>query len=133
VANPDLIVNVTGFQWGWQFEYPELGITITGSSEAEVVPTLVLPRGQSVRLVLLTTDVVHSFWVPRFLAKRDMIPEVDNAIDVTPNTLGRFDGRCAEYCALDHWRMAFTLEVVEPDELDAAIEAAADAANGARP
>ncbi len=133
VANPDLIVNVTGFQWGWQFEYPELGITITGSSEADEVPTLVLPRGQSVRLVLLTSDVVHSFWVPRFLAKRDMIPEVDNAIDVTPITLGRFDGRCAEYCALDHWRMAFTLEVVEPDDLDAAIEAAAEAANGARP
>jgi cytochrome c oxidase subunit 2 len=133
VATPDLVVNVTGFQWGWQFEYPDLDVTITGSAEADEQPTLVLPQGRTTRLVLLTTDVIHSFWVPAFLQKRDMIPGVDNSIDVTPTELGHFDGRCAEYCALDHWRMAFTLEVVPADDLDDAVASAARAANGGAP
>jgi cytochrome c oxidase subunit 2 len=129
VAEPDLVVQVTGFQWGWSFEYPDQGVTITGSSEEDEKPTLVLPQGRTTRLVLLTSDVIHSFWVPAFLQKRDMIPGVDNSIDVTPTELGRFDGHCAEYCALDHWRMGFTLEVVPADQLDEAI-AVAQAATG---
>ena len=145
-ANPDQTVTVVGQQWAWTFNYnldydkdkkayePDGSgeVVYEGGTPADRA-TLWLVKDQSVTINLESPDVVHSFWVPRFLAKRDMIPEVDNAIDVTPTTLGRFDGRCAEYCALDHWRMAFTLEVVEPEDLDAAIEAAADAANGARP
>jgi cytochrome c oxidase subunit 2 len=87
----------------------------------------VLPAGQTTRLVLTTTDVIHSFWVPAFLQKRDLIPGVDNAVDVTPTELGTFDGKCAEFCALDHWRMTFTVQVVPPDQLDAAVEAAVEA------
>jgi cytochrome c oxidase subunit 2 len=135
VDRPDLVVNVTGFQWGWQFEYPDRRITITGAAEADEKPILVLPANQTTRLVMRTTDVVHSFWVPSFLNKRDMIPGVDNSMDVTPTQVGTFDGRCAEYCALDHWRMSFTLKVVPVDELDRAIaDAAATAATaGGRP
>ncbi|MEO7556468.1 MAG: cytochrome c oxidase subunit II [Acidimicrobiales bacterium] len=127
VERPDLTVNVTGFQWGWQFEYPDQHVTITGSGSAGEMPTLVLPAGQVARLVLRTADVNHSFWVPAFLNKRDMIAGVDNQIDVTPVDVGTFDGRCAEYCALDHWRMAFRLQVVPPDQLESAIAAAAAA------
>ena len=130
---PDLVVNVTAFQWGWQFEYPDRGITITGSAEADEKPTLVLPAGRTARLVMRTTDVVHSFWVPSFLNKRDMIAGVDNSMDVTPTQVGTFDGRCAEYCALDHWRMTFTLRVVPVDELDRAIADAAKATSGGPP
>jgi cytochrome c oxidase subunit 2 len=127
VAQPAMTVRVVGFQWGWQFEYEGRGVTITGSAEGPTPPTLVLPAGQTTRLKLETTDVIHSFWVPAFLEKRDMIPGVDNAIDVTPTEVGTYDGKCAEFCALDHWRMRFTLQVVPPDQLDAAIAAAAKA------
>jgi cytochrome c oxidase subunit 2 len=130
IERPDLVVNVTGFQWGWQFEYPDRGITITGSAAADEKPTLVLPAGQTTRLVMRTTDVVHSFWVPSFLNKRDMIAGVDNSMDVTPTQVGTFDGRCAEYCALDHWRMSFILRVVPAEELDRAIADAAVATAG---
>jgi cytochrome c oxidase subunit 2 len=120
VARPDLVVQVTGFQWGWQFAYPDRGVTITGTSES-TRPMLVLPVDRITRLVLRTTDVIHSFWVPAFLEKRDLIAGVDNAIDVTPRELGTFGGRCAEYCALDHWRMTFLVQIVAADQLDAAL------------
>jgi cytochrome c oxidase subunit II len=54
--------------------------------------------------------------VPDFLSKRDLIPGVDNVIDVTPTETGNYVGRCAEFCGLDHWRMNFSVRVVEPDE-----------------
>jgi cytochrome c oxidase subunit 2 len=120
VARPDLVVDVTGFQWGWQFTYPDQGVTITGTSES-TRPTLVLPVDRTTRLVLRTTDVNHSFWVPAFLEKRDLIAGIDNAIDVTPHELGTFDGKCAEYCALDHWRMTFLVQIVPPEQLEGAL------------
>jgi cytochrome c oxidase subunit 2 len=130
---PDLTVNVIGFQWGWQFEYPEQGVRITGSGSAGGQPILVLPEGEKVRLQLRTADVIHSFWVPEFLTKRDLIPGIDNSIDVTPNRLGTFDGHCAEYCLLDHWRMTFTLKVVPPEQFAAELATAAAATHGGPP
>jgi cytochrome c oxidase subunit 2 len=127
---PDLVINVTGFQWGWQFEYPQQGVTVTGSGSAGEQPTLVLPEGQTARLVLRTVDVIHSFWLPEFLIKRDLIPGIDNTIDITPNRLGTFDGHCAEYCLLDHWRMMFIVEIVPPDEFDAQLADAVAATRG---
>lgn len=69
---PDLGVEVTGFQWGWRFRYPAQGVTVVG--DANQPPTLVLPVGANVRLRLVAADVIHSFFVPAFLVKRDMIP-----------------------------------------------------------
>jgi cytochrome c oxidase subunit 2 len=129
VAEPDLIVNVTGFQWGWQFDYPTQNVTITGAGAINP-PQLVLPVGQTSRLVLRTEDVNHSFWVPPLLVKRDLIAGVDNAIDVTPTRVGTFDGKCAEYCSLDHWRMIFVLRVVPADQFDQALAEAQRAAAG---
>jgi cytochrome c oxidase subunit 2 len=114
---PAMTVNVTGFQWGWKFEYPLEKVTVLGIGEKEP-PELYLPVGRTVRLVLQTTDVNHSFWVPSFLEKRDLIQGVDNVIDVTPTQVGRYDGRCAEYCGLDHWRMDFIVTVVSPSDFD---------------
>lgn len=119
---PDLIVDVTGFQWGWTFEYRDRGVTVTGSGN-EHPPVLVLPEGRTARLRLHSTDVIHSFWVPSFLQKRDMIPGRTNTMDVTPTHLGRFDGKCAEYCSLDHGRMVFVLEVVRPADFAATLAA----------
>ncbi|HEX2184515.1 MAG TPA: cytochrome c oxidase subunit II [Chloroflexota bacterium] len=108
----DLAVEVTGFQWGWRFRYPAQGVTVVG--DANVIPTLVLPVGANVRLRLQATDVVHSFFVPAFLVKRDLIPGVDNSLEIRPTEQGRFPGVCAEFCGLDHWRMTFDVEVVDP-------------------
>jgi cytochrome c oxidase subunit 2 len=133
VDDPDLTINVTGFQWGWQFEYPAQGVTVTGSGSAGEEPTLVLPEGQTIRLELRTVDVIHSFWVPEFLTKRDLIPGIDNSVDITPNRVGTFDGKCAEYCLLDHWRMTFIVEIVPPDQFDAQLADAAAATSGEPP
>jgi len=117
VDDPDLVVDVTGFQWSWQFDYADDGITVTGGPEAP--PELVVPAGSTVRLNLRTDDVIHSIWVPEFLGKRDLIPRVDNEIDVEVTEEGVWTGRCAEFCGLDHWQMNFTVRAVSPDEFDA--------------
>ena len=114
-ATPAHVVRVTGFQWGWEFHYPAEGVTVTGSGNSPP-PELVLPVGVTTRLELVSHDVIHSFWVPHFLEKRDLVPGVDNAIDVTPTKTGVFAGHCAEYCGLDHWRMDFSARVVPEGE-----------------
>lgn len=115
--DPDVEVEVVGFQWSWEFRYTEDDVVVTG--EPGEPPELVLPVDQVSQLTLVSTDVAHSFWVPDFLSKRDLIPGIDNAIDVTPTRTGTFEGRCAEYCGLDHWRMYYTVRVVTQDEYDA--------------
>ncbi|HEX6419988.1 MAG TPA: cytochrome c oxidase subunit II [Acidimicrobiales bacterium] len=116
--DPDPVahVEVVGFQWSWQFVYPDEGVTITGGPGEP--PEMVLPVGEPSELTLVTQDVNHSFWVPDFLSKRDLIPGVDNAITVTPTETGSYIGRCAEFCGLDHWRMHFSVRVVPQDEYD---------------
>lgn len=116
-AEPDLRVEVTGFQWGWRFRYLTQNVTIVGTGNDP--PTLVLPRGETVRLTLRSPDVIHSFYVPDFLEKRDVIPGVENRLDVKPTRAGRYGGFCAEFCGLDHARMTFTVEVVEPPQFQA--------------
>lgn len=112
----DVSVEVIGFQWSWQFNYADEDISITGEPEAP--PELVLPVDQVVHLRLVSNDVNHSFWVPDFLSKRDLIPGVDNEIQVTPTRTGTYVGRCAEFCGLDHWRMNYTVRVVTADEYE---------------
>lgn len=79
-------------------------------------PTLVLPEGESVKFVLTSRDVIHSFWVVPFLMKQDVIPGHTNTFEVTPNRKGTFLGKCAELCGLDHARMLFNVKVVSPAE-----------------
>ena len=113
-ARPDVVVEAIGYQWQWQFRYPDEGVVVTGTTD-EPRPTMVLPVGANVRLNLRTTDVIHSFWVPRFLKKLDLVPGMENEMDVKVNDPGVFPGRCAEYCGLDHARMDFRVEAVSPD------------------
>ncbi len=103
-------VEVVGFQWSWQFTYRDEGFTVIGGHGEP--PEMVLPVGEAAQLALVSTDVNHSFWVPDFLSKRDLIPGVDNEIDVTPTEEGSYIGRCAEFCGLDHWAMYFDVRVV---------------------
>jgi cytochrome c oxidase subunit 2 len=119
--DPAVVVEVVGFQWQWRFTYPDDDITLVGSRE-DGPPELVLPVDETVRFDLVAEDVAHSFWVPDFFEKRDLIPGLRNELDITPTRTGTFVGRCAEFCGLDHWRMGFTVRVVEPAEFDAWVE-----------
>ena len=120
-ADAPVVVEVVGFQWQWHFSYPDEGIDIIGTPDAGL-PELVLPVGETIRFDLVAEDVVHSFWVPDFFEKRDLIPGLTNSVEITPTRTGTFPGRCAEFCGLDHWRMGFTVRVVEPDEFDAWVQ-----------
>ncbi len=115
--NPDVVVDVIGFQWSWQFEYPDEGVTV--ASDGVGAPRMVLPVGSTVRFRLRTSDVNHAFWVPRFLVKSDLIPRIDNQFEVTVAEAGEWVGRCAEFCGLDHYRMLFEVAAVpEPQYRD---------------
>lgn len=109
-TKPAVRVEVIGFQWSWRFRY--LGEGFTVDAKPGEPPELVLPLGAPTNLQLVSADVNHSFFVPRFLSKRDLIPGVHNVITVTPEKLGSYVGRCAEFCGLDHWRMYFSVKVV---------------------
>jgi cytochrome c oxidase subunit 2 len=119
-ANPDHKITVTGIQWSWQFEYTsDGGAQITGTPGKP--PTLVLPEGESVQFRLVSDDVIHSFWVPAFLFKLDVIPGQPNTFEITPTKQGTYAGKCAELCGQDHARMLFNVEVVSPSEYQARV------------
>jgi cytochrome c oxidase subunit 2 len=113
--NPPVTVNVVGYQWAWQFNYasgPAAGLQIHGRPGE--YPELVLPVGEKIRFELTSPDVIHAFWVPAFLFKRDVIPGRVNQFEVTIDKEGRFRGACTELCGVDHYRMLFTLRTVSP-------------------
>jgi cytochrome c oxidase subunit 2 len=118
-SHPDHEITVTGLQWSWQFTYASDGdknTTVTGTPGKP--PTLYLPQGESVKFTLHSNDVIHSFWVPAFLFKMDVIPGRTNHIQITPAKVGHYRGRCAELCGQDHARMLFNVKVVSPTEYD---------------
>lgn len=78
-------------------------------------PTLWLPKGEKVRFILSSNDVIHSFWVVPFLFKQDVIPGHTNVFEVIPSQEGTFMGKCAELCGVDHSRMLFNVKVVSPE------------------
>jgi cytochrome c oxidase subunit II len=122
-AHPAVTVNVTGFQWSWEFNYPQYNVTtdgqmwnpqLTDSENQSAMPLLEIPVGESVNFNLTSPDVIHAFWVPEFLFKRDVIPGHPNHFSITATTTGTFIGHCSELCGLYHSRMLFTLKIVTP-------------------
>ena len=113
---PDLQVNIVGFQWNWQFNYPDQGVQVTGSPSQPA--TMYLPVGQRIRFVETSPDVIHSWFVPDFMFKRDVIPGRKNAFEVTVRKTGTFIGRCAEFCGEKHDRMNFYVKVVSQSDFD---------------
>jgi cytochrome c oxidase subunit II len=117
-ADPDVRVHVEAFAWGWRFSYPDEGVTVVSDPSAPGVagPELVLPVGETTQIVLTSNDVIHAFWVPGFLFKRDAIPGVTQVFDLTPIAVGTYHGACAEFCGLNHAYMTFAVHVVPEDE-----------------
>jgi len=125
--NPDQVVNVIGFRWGWTFNYVTEGTFTTGTPGDR--PVLYLPVDQRVRFELTSPDVIHSFWIPAFLYKMDVIPGRVNEFEVTPNVIGTYPGRCAELCGVDHARMLFTVKVLSQADFDAQMAALREQGN----
>jgi cytochrome c oxidase subunit II len=112
-ANPPVRIAVEGYRWGWTFSYRG-GPVVGGTSDKP--PEMVLPVGQTVALDVASRDVVHSFWVPDMLFKRDAVPGRVTEFDLTPSKTGTFLGRCGEFCGLNHALMTFSVRVVSADE-----------------
>lgn len=113
-SDPAVTIDVTAFQWSWRFDYEGTGVSIIGTPDQ--APQVMVPVGQTIRFVLTSPDVAHSFWVPGFLFKRDAIPGLTNRFDLDVQTPGTYLGECAEFCGLDHARMQFTVRAVPADE-----------------
>ena len=119
-------IKVVGQQWSWSFNY--LGEDAVGGQDVFTVgttadrPTLVLPVDESVDVDLVSPDVIHSFWVPAFLFKMDVVPGRVNSFSFTPTEEGTFVGRCAELCGAYHSRMLFNVEVVSAERYDAYLQ-----------
>jgi cytochrome c oxidase subunit 2 len=111
LGHADMRVGVVGFQWSWQFIYPDDNLAVTGRPGQ--LPTLVLPVNKTIEFNESSPDVVHSFWVVPFLFKRDVVPGHPNSFAVHLTTKGTFAGKCTELCGVDHDRMLFTLKVVD--------------------
>jgi cytochrome c oxidase subunit II len=129
--SPDETIAVNAFKWNWQFVYPETsgpdGQPVNTVGTSSEIPILVLPTDRSIRFEVASADVIHSFWVPEFLFKLDVIPGNengrDNVFEVTVQEEGAYVGRCAELCGTYHAYMNFEVRAVSGDDYDAYLEA----------
>jgi cytochrome c oxidase subunit 2 len=129
--NPDETIAVNAFKWNWQFVYPDTegpdGEPVNTVGSSTEIPVLVLPVDRSIRFEVASADVIHSFWVPEFLFKLDVIPGNengrDNVFEVTVREEGAYVGRCAELCGTYHAYMNFEVRAVSGEDYDAYIEA----------
>ena len=134
-AKPDQTVEVVAFKWNWQFNYrdgvgEDANTVASTLGSSDVIPLLVLPTGRKIRFEETSKDVIHSFWVPEMLFKRDVFPgNVRNTFEVTLDKTGRYIGRCAELCGTYHAFMQFELVVVTPEKFDQFLAAKEDGAS----
>jgi len=105
-----MVINVTGQQFTWTFEYPEYGIVST---------ELHLPVDKQVVLKMQSADVIHSFWVPEFRVKQDVVPGRITEYRITPTLEGNYKVRCAELCGTSHAYMENPVIVVSAADYDA--------------
>jgi cytochrome c oxidase subunit 2 len=130
-VNHDVVVNVIGEQWSWQFQYPQYGtpnspygypaVTETGEMwqpgvplKNQHLPLLEIPEHKTVVFNLTSIDVIHAFWVPSFDFKRDVIPGFTNRFAFTAIKTGSEIGNCTELCGVFHSRMLFRIKIVTP-------------------
>jgi cytochrome c oxidase subunit II len=118
----ECIINVTGQQWWWEYDYPvSADGTICGftPSTAEASPIItsgqvVIPTGTKVLLRGTSRDVIHSYWIPRLNGKRDMVPGRVHYLRLQSDTPGIYAGQCTEFCGLSHANMRMETIALEP-------------------
>jgi cytochrome c oxidase subunit 2 len=106
MALPDVLVNVTGMQFAWLFEYPGKGVT---------VGELHVPVGKSIKLQMKAVDVLHAFWLPQFRIKQDVMPGLDSELQFVATKTGTYPVFCAELCGSYHGSMRTQIIVEEPE------------------
>jgi len=110
-VDPDaIIVEVTGIQWSWNFQYPAYGVS---------TDELHLPVGKQVLLQMTSLDVIHSFWVPEFRVKEDVVPGRITELRITPTLIGGYKVRCAELCGTSHAYMEKPVVISSQADFDA--------------
>lgn len=113
-AHRPLLVEVEGRQWAWTFRY----LDEAGRIARATTDRLVLPLGRTVEFRVTSTDVIHSFWIPRLGGKIDAIPGHVNILRLRADTAGPMRGQCAEFCGLRHAHMAFDVDVVAAPDFE---------------
>jgi cytochrome c oxidase subunit 2 len=111
-----LVVRVTGYQWWWRVEYPDV---VNPSRTVVTANELHVPVGRPVRIELVSGDVIHSFWVPALNGKRDNVPGLRNNLWIRADRPGVYRGECAEFCGHQHAKMAFQVVAQPQAEFDA--------------
>ncbi|MGH3509961.1 MAG: aa3-type cytochrome oxidase subunit II [Nocardioidaceae bacterium] len=127
IAHPQHQIDVVGQQWSWTFNYVkdkdlDGQTTVFDAGTTAYEPTLVLPVNETVTVHLSSPDVIHSFWVPAFLFKMDVVPGRHNHFSFTPTRKGDYVGRCAELCGVYHSRMLFKVRIVTHDQYAAYLQ-----------
>jgi cytochrome c oxidase subunit 2 len=113
-VDPDaMVVKVTGLQWSWTFEYPPVNGLSVVSDELHV------PVGKQVLLRMTSNDVIHSFWVPEFRVKQDLVPGRITQLRITPTLEGNYKVRCAELCGTSHAYMEKPVVVSSQENFEA--------------
>jgi len=112
-------VEARGSMWRWEFGYPDIG---PGVGTAE---TLHIPAGGVVEVRVTSSDVVHSFWIPRLAGKIDAVPGHQTVLRIKADVPGRYGGICAEYCGIGHTGMRFIVEAHPPETYRQRLEALA--------
>lgn len=116
-ADPEaMVVKVTGLQWSWTFEYPPVNGLAVISDELHV------PVGKQILLRMTSNDVIHSFWVPEFRVKQDLVPGRITELRITPSLEGNYVVRCAELCGTSHAYMEKPVVVSSQEDFDAWME-----------
>ena len=130
-STPGVTIEVEGKQWSWVFHYldddgdPANDVIVEGTALNGLV--MALPVGEPVKLKLISNDVIHSFFVPAFLVKRDVVPlpegKAPNELDFTVSEVGTYSGQCAEFCGDLHADMTFNVEAMPRTDFDAWVAA----------
>jgi cytochrome c oxidase subunit II len=110
LPDTDLTIHIIGHQFWWEVHYPGQGIITANEFH--------IPVGRPVRLKLTSADVIHSLWVPNLTSKMDLLPERTNHFWIQSDEPGVFFGQCAEYCGVQHARMALRIVALEEEEFE---------------
>ena len=106
-----LTIEVVGHQWWWEFRSPEYNLTTANEMH--------VPLGRTVSLRMGSSDVTHSFWVPQLAAKRDVFANRETRMWFKAEAEGDYPGQCAEFCGIQHGRMAHRIKAQKPEEFQA--------------